>query len=868
MPSRTRVLERDDELAELAGAARRAATGAGSVVLVSGEAGIGKSSLVAALQDALPEARLLTGRCDDLATPRVLGPLRDLSGTVGADLARALRSPGERDALFAALYDELDWTGHATVLTVEDVHWADEATLDLLRWLGRRAADLPAVLVLTYRDDELDGGHPLRRLLAALATARSVIRLPLGPLSSDAVRSLAGPSRADAVLAVTGGNPFLVHEVLASPNGDPPGAVPPSVVDLVLARMYRIDPDSRDAVERLSVITSTVDRPLVDALVPGGLAALASAEEHGLLLVEPRRVGFRHELTRRAVVDALPAARRTTLNAAALAVLAQRPDHDPAQLVHHALEAGDAAAVVRHGPAAAAAAVTGRAHRQAADHLRAVLAHRDELDLPELADLLEASARACYTVGDRERSALADQDEAVRIRRGLGDRVALGSSLRALSRIAWWVGDRHRAEEAAAEAVDVLSGTEDRRELALALSNVSQLAMLAERMTEARENAERAIELAREVDDRAVLAHALNNLGTARWAQGDPAGRDLVERSRAVALEAGLSEHASRAWCNVVWQLLVHLRPDEAGEELVAGIEHAEADEQVAFWKYLTVERGLVALAGARWSSAVADAEVGLDATSPIRCTALFVLGRVALRTGEPADELVEECWRLGRELDELQRTAPAAALACEAAWLRRDDEQVRRTGREVYAEACRVGSLPWRVELAHWLRLAGDPVDPAELAGSTHPYALSARGDWRGAADGWAAAGYPYEAAAALTGSDDDEVVLSGLAGLDALGGVRLADRVREDLRRRGVVRVPRGPIPATRDNVAGLTPRQLDVLTLLAEGLPNAAIADRLVLSVRTVDHHVAALMAKLGAVSRHEAVERAAGLGWSVG
>ncbi len=162
---------------------------------------------------------------------------------------------------------------------------------------------------------------------------------------------------------------------------------------------------------------------------------------------------------------------------------------------------------------------------------------------------------------------------------------------------------------------------------------------------------------------------------------------------------------------------------------------------------------------------------------------------------------------------------------------------------------------LAWRVELAHWLRLAGDPVDPAELAGSTHPYALSARGDWRGAADGWAAAGYPYEAAAALTGSDDDEVVLSGLAGLDALGGVRLADRVREDLRRRGVVRVPRGPIPATRDNVAGLTPRQLDVLTLLAEGLPNAAIAERLVLSVRTVDHHVAALMAKLGAVSRHE-------------
>ncbi len=433
-----------------------------------------------------------------------------------------------------------------------------------------------------------------------------MIRLPLGPLSSDAVRSLAGPSRADAVLAVTGGNPFLVHEVLASPNGDPPGAVPPSVVDLVLARMHRIDPDSRDAVERLSVITSTVDRPLVDALVPGGLAALASAEEHGLLLVEPRRVGFRHELTRRAVVDALPAARRTTLNAAALAVLAQRPDHDPAQLVapraggrgrrgrRTARSGGGRRRGDRPGapPGSGPPARGARAPRRASTSRSWPTCWR-----PPPGPATPSGTGSAARWPTRTRRSGSGAASATRSRSA--------PPLRSLSRIAWWVGDRHRAEEAAAEAVAVLSGTEDRRELALALSNVSQLAMLAERMTEARENAERAIELAREVDDRAVLSHALNNLGTAQWAQGDPAGRDLVERSRTVALEAGLSEHASRAWCNVVWQLLVHLRPDEAGEELAAGIEHAEADEQVAFWKYLTVERGLVALAGARWSAAV-----------------------------------------------------------------------------------------------------------------------------------------------------------------------------------------------------------------------------------------------------------------------
>jgi DNA-binding CsgD family transcriptional regulator len=864
MQPRTAVLERDGELAALVDAARRSAAGSGSVVLVSGEAGIGKSRLVGELRTALPDdARLLTGRCDDLATPRLLGPLRDLAGSVGADLARALRSPGDRDGLFAALRDELDWAGHPTVLTVEDVHWADEATLDVLRWLVRRVPELPCVLVLTYRDDEIGGGHPLRRLLAAVATADSVVRLSLGPLSEPAVRQLAGPAATGPVLALTGGNPFLVHEVLAAPVG----TVPASVVDLVLARLHRLDPASRDAVERLSVLTSTPDRALVDTLVPGGLAALDEAEQHGLLVVEPRRVAFRHELTRRAVVDALPAARRTTLHAAALSALAARPDPDPADLVHHALGAGDTDAVVRHGPRAARDAAAGRAHRQAADHLRAVLVHRDRFGPAELADLLEASAKECYTVGDDERSALADQEEAVALRRRLGDPVALGAALRMLSRIAWWGGHRARAEEAGAEAVAVLGPTGDRRELALALSNTSQLAMLADRMADATAAAQEAIALAREVGDTAVLSHALNNLGTARWAQGHADGRSMLEEARAVALDAGHSEHASRAWCNVAWQLLIALRPDEAGRELEAGIEHAEADEQVMFWKYLHVERSMVALAGARWADAVADAEIGLDGTNPIRCSALVVLGRVALRTGRPADALVEECWAMGRELDELQRTSPAAGLACEAAWMRGDHATVLRVARPVYDAACRGDSLPWRVELAHWLRLAGAPVDPADLAGSTHPYAASARGDWRAAADGWTAAGYPYEAAAALTCSDDPALVLQGLAALDALGATPLAERVRDDLRRRGTTRVPRGPTPTTRANVGGLTARQLDVLALLADGLTNAAIAERLVLSVRTVDHHVAAVLAKLGATTRRDAVRRAAEQGWSV-
>lgn len=123
------ILERETELVRLAAAAREAADGAGSVVLVFGEAGIGKSSLVKALPERLPDqARMLVGECDDLATRRPLGPFRDLVGSVGAELARAVTEGGDRPRVYEALHEELAGSPHPAVLVVEDVHWADEAS--------------------------------------------------------------------------------------------------------------------------------------------------------------------------------------------------------------------------------------------------------------------------------------------------------------------------------------------------------------------------------------------------------------------------------------------------------------------------------------------------------------------------------------------------------------------------------------------------------------------------------------------------------------------------------------------------------------------------------------------------------------------
>ena len=173
----------------------------------------------------------------------------------------------------------------------------------------------------------------------------------------------------------------------------------------------------------------------------------------------------------------------------------------------------------------------------------------------------------------------------------------------------------------------------------------------------------------------------------------------------------------------------------------------------------------------------------------------------------------------LGLGLDELQRTAPAAGLACEAAWLRGDLATVAAVAGPVYAEATRLGSPAWRVEAG--FSLSPPPASPSTWTRTPTPGPLFADGDWRSAADTWERAGCPYEAAMALSLSGDPDTLLDALARLDALGAVPLADRVRDELRELGVSGVPRGPSRTTRDNPAGLTGRQLDVLTLLAEGL-----------------------------------------------
>ncbi|MGR2752702.1 ATP-binding protein [Agromyces arachidis] len=858
----TGLLERAHEMHVLRDIAGEARHGHGRIALVHGEAGIGKTSLIDAMRaDPPAHGRVLVGGCDAMSTPRTLGPLRDLADEVGPALRAALRE-GEREEVLSALQDEL--AAHAgTVLVVEDLHWADEATLDVLRFLGRRIEKVPALLVLTYRD-ELDRDHPLARLLGDLEHGDRVVRMPLERLSPEAVGALTDGRgvAADRIYALTRGNPYFVSEIIASADAD---VVPPTVVDAVTGRLRRLAGAVQDELEQLAVVPSAVDSRLLAALVPGGPGALRPAEEAGLLVVRPAGAQFRHELTRRAIVDGLPSSRRIELEAGVLAALLDLGVDDAARLAHHAIASGDAEAIVRWAPRAAREAAASGAHRQAVAHLRAALEYADRFPPAERADLSERAAIEAYTVGagheafDRQVGTLA-------LRRSLGDPVALGRSLRWFSRISWMAGRRPEAEAAAREASEVLADAGDPAMFAFALSNEAQLALLVHDLVGARDLAARAIAIARETGDRGVLSHALTNHGTAIEQLGDDAGLAELAEAAEIAMETGDVENASRAYVNLIWVHLDEYRLDEAEVLVAPALDAAERSEFMGIATYHRAERGRLELARARWEDALASGEVSADVPHA-RCVGMTVVGTVHVRRGDSrADEALAEAEDIARRIGEFQRRGPVGMARAEQALLRGDAAAAAAIALPLYEEAVERSAHGLDVELAYLLGRAGHPVDPR--GDDRNPFALQARGDWRRAAARWHELACPYHEAQALAESPDDDDLVDALAILDRIGAVPLARLVRAELRERGAAHIPRGPSSGTRRNPDGLTDRQAAVLALLAEGLTNAEIAERLVVSVRTVDSHVAAILAKLGVGSRQEAAHLAHEHGMTAG
>ncbi|HEV8193171.1 MAG TPA: AAA family ATPase, partial [Ktedonobacterales bacterium] len=471
------LLERDLFLQDLADLLHGVASGTGRCVLVSGEAGIGKSSLIerfAELEGG--SARFVWGRCEALFTPRPLGPLHDIAQQLQDPIRELLEHEASRATLFSAFLEALGNSATPTVAVIEDVHWADEATLDLLKFLGRRIQQVSVLLVITYRDDEIGPDHPLWFVLGDLPS-RNTKRLHLPPLSREAVADLACGTlhSGDSLYRVTSGNPFFVTEALASGEV----GVPETVRAAVLARAAHLSPQGRALLDLASVVPARAELWLVEVILPQSASAVEECIQAGVLRLEHDAVMFRHELARQAFESTLPPLRLKELHASVLRALLEKGS-DPsifARLVHHAALAGDGAAVLRFAPDAARQAAQNGAHREAAAHYATALRFADPLSRAERAELFEGQSYECYVTNQLEDAAEA-RTKALALWRELGVGENVGRSVRWLSRLHWFLGDKASAEHYAAEAIAALDVLPPGRELAMAYSNMSQLRML------------------------------------------------------------------------------------------------------------------------------------------------------------------------------------------------------------------------------------------------------------------------------------------------------------------------------------------------------------------------------------------------------
>ena len=842
------LLEREPFLGALADYANDAASGNGRLVMVTGEAGIGKTSLIDTFRAQRPDLRWLWGACDGGFTPRPLGPLHDIALTSGGRLRDLASSGADRNELFGAFLEVLAAGGPVGVV-VEDLHWADEATLDWLGHVSRRLATLPVLLLVTCRDDEPGDDGLVGDLMGRVATHPSTRRLTLPGLSAEAVARLTGAQDPEALRRMTGGNPFFVTELLAIAGDD----VPPSVADVVRARVRR----HSDPAQRILAAAAVLGRPASAGLLAAVSGVPAAAVDEclasGTLVPSGQDIAFRHELTRRAVEESLPHVQASELHRIALLAL-EREGADAAELAHHAVGAADADAVLRWAPVAGRTAAAASAHREAVVQFRRALAHADLLSTAGCADLEEAVGESLAT-RDQWAEAEPHLERAVALRRTLGDPVDLCRALRRYGRCLWRLCRTEESQAAEEEAYQLMRDADDCEERALILyirSNTPGVP-LAER----KQAIDECTRIGKNLGDDALVGRALL---AAAFVESDVTG-EIDYASLEDALEHGKrSGDAALTACtytNLHEAMVDQLRLDHYPGVYEEGLAYCLDHEQHTYSVCLRGSRVIELTRRGHNRQAVELALATLEETiSPVnRMHVMIGLTRAAFRLGRPeAREWLHELWDLARSNDETFWLISTATASAEAAWLSADPTLVTDEVHAVHRRG--LSDDPWvQGELMCWLSRLGHPVDVEHPL--PPPYSLELAGEYDAAAAVWRDIGAPFEEAVALAWTGDVEAMRRAVDLLTDLESAPAAAHVRRMLHDRGVkVSAPRGPRATTAAHPAGLTAREAEVLEVLREGLTNAEIARRLFLSPRTVDHHVSSILAKLGVSKRSEA------------
>ena len=858
------LLEREAQLAALASYAGEARKAQGRLVLVAGEAGVGKSAMIEQLQRNLPGASWYWGACDGLFTPRPLGPLFDIAAKLGGELLELCRADAPREALFGALLRQVSEPDALHVVVMEDIHWADEATIDLLRFLGRRIRDATVLLIATYRDDGLAAGDPLQLALGDLATQRSVRRISLGPLSAGAVQVMAGGSEreAAALRQLTGGNPFYLSQVIAA-GMDSGDEIPASARDAVLARAARLGSGTRTVLDAAALIGTRVEFPLLESVTECPAPAVDELLGAGMLTGEGAALRFRHEIARLAVQDAIPAHRRGLIHARILDVLGRCSGDDDARMAFHAEGAGDGPAVLRYAPAAARRAAQLGAHREATAQYERALRFADGADAATLAGLYDAFGYEASLL-DRSQDAVGARERALALWRQEGDQLREGDTLRWLACALNAASRGSEGLSAAAAAIALLEPLGPGPELASAYSSLASLRMVNYQHEEAIELAHRALAIAGPLGRTDIVSDSLNTEACSlQGIGGDWAA--TIRRALDIAVSGGHEAQVGRAYVNI-YALYSDEKAFAGADAYYAdGMAYCDEHDLTSYSIFLRSQRTNMLEKTGRWDEAVAMAGELLLRGGPspgIRLCPLNRLGTIRARRGEPGVwECLDEAIGYADGAGEAQNIVPVRLERAEARWLEGDSAAAAREAELAHDSAA--GCDSWgRGALAVWLRRTGsDRSLPTAVA---EPYQRQLDGDWAGAARLWQDLGCPYEAAMALLDAAEEDALreaLEILAGLRATAVIRVA---RKKMRALGIRSIPAGPRTATREHPLGLTRREHEVLDLIVDGRTNAEIAGQLFISAKTVDHHVSAVLAKLGVPSRNVAASEAVRLG----
>jgi len=743
----------------------------------------------------------------------------------------------------------------------EDIHWADEATLDFIKFLGRRIAQLPCLFILTYRDNEIHSRHPLRNVLGQL-NADSFTRIQLPPLSRQAVDKLAQEKgyNGEDVYTISGGNPFYVTEILAGYSL----GVPDNIKDSILSVYHRLDETTKHIWEVLSVLPTAFDVNYLEKLEPTFASAIENCLETKILIHEKGLIFFKHELYRRTVETALSPLVRVSLHKKILALLLENLVRDKKieQIVHHAKNANEYDLVVLYAPIAARHAASVGSHIEAAKlYLSAIEYYQgDKKEL--LIRFYEDYAYECYLT-NQIKEAIVYTGKSLNLWKQQNEKEKIGNCMRFLSRLWWFDGNRKQAESYGGQAIAVLDHLPASSAKAMAYSNMSQLMMLSDQPAECISWGEKAIAMAKELDDEETLCHALNNVGDVqiRIRSSKDKGIHLLEQSLELALKHSYHEHAARAYTNLGHNGMLIKDFDFAEKALEAGIQYCEERDLDSWTMYMQSTMSRLKLETGEWEEAyrIADTLLKNEVQSPpIKIHALVVAGTIKMRKGETdALPLLLEAKTKAFATMELQRIIPALVALLEYEWITGTNHIDAETLGGTIQMVQQMGNLYENSEFAFWLEKARNQQLP--LREFYEGYQLSNPSAIRKAVTVWEKSGCPYHQALALFEGDEDDK-RRAISIIHRLGAMAVYEKLKFEMRSSGIKSIPRGLRKTTQSNPALLTDRELDVLQLLNQGMQNKEIAGRLFISAKTVDHHISNIFFKLEVNSRTKAVQEA--------